>query len=122
MSEGADRANPTAAGERLLARYLYEDAEGVPLFEVLRFAPKRFEVVDTAGRVLPDIPWHVLYELPALLAADPAETVYYVEGEKDVDRLRREGVVATTNPGGCRHGWRPDYRNALRGRHVVVLP
>jgi hypothetical protein len=105
-------------------RYPYLDADGAILFEVVRHQPKRFEVVDPFGRIYPDgtIPHYVLYRLRELLAADPAETVWYVEGEKDCDRLRSEGLVATTNPGGCRHGWRDSYAEPLRGRHVIIVP
>jgi hypothetical protein len=46
----------------------------------------------------------VLYRLPELLAADPTEPVYVVEGEKDVDALVALGLVATTNPGGAKRG------------------
>jgi hypothetical protein len=105
-------------------RYPYIDADGTLLYEVVRHHPKRFEVVDPFGRVVPDgtIPAYVLYRLPELLAADPADTVYFVEGEKDVETLRTLGLVATTNPGGARHGWQPCYVEHFRGRHVVILP
>ena len=63
---------------------------------------------------------HVLYRLPELLAADPSETVYVVEGEKDVETLRASELVATTNPGGALK-WRSEYSAALRGRHVAIL-
>ncbi len=107
---------------REAATYLYRDGEGAALFAVVRFEPKAFEIRDSKGRILPDIPVHVLYRLPEVLAAPPTETIYVVEGEKDADKLREGGLVATTNPGGCRHGWRPEYTEALRGRHCVVLP
>jgi hypothetical protein len=67
-------------------------------------------------------PAYVLYRLPELLAADPADTVFFVEGEKDVETLRALGLVATTNPGGAKHGWQPCYAEHFRGRHVVILP
>jgi putative DNA primase/helicase len=70
----------------------------------------------------------VLYRLPELLSADPAEAIYVVEGEKDVDRLRTLGFVATTNVGGAskskngRSKWKPEYSQSLKGRDVVILP
>ena len=45
-----------------------------------------------------------------------------VEGEKDVDRLRGLGLVATCNVGGCGMGWRDEYSDSLKGRNVIVLP
>ena len=51
------------------------------------------------------------------------EIVYICEGEKDVDRLHSLGFFATTNPGGCRLGWKPGrYNPLLRGLIVVILP
>ena len=47
--------------------------------------------------------------------------VFICEGEKDVDRLRSVGLVATTNPGGAGK-WRDDFSEALRGRQVCILP
>ena len=111
-----------AESERPVARYPYRDEQGHLLFECLRYQPKRFETVDLDGQIVPGIPVHVLYRLPELLAANPAETVWYVEGEKDADRLADEGFVATTNPGGCKLGWQPHYAEHFQGRHVVILP
>ena len=42
------------------------------------------------------------------------------EGEKDVDRLRGLGLVATCNPMGAGK-WRDSYAASLRGRHVALL-
>lgn len=64
----------------------------------------------------------VLYRLPELLAADRSETVYVVEGEKDVETLVAAGAVATTNSGGAAQRWLPEYSEAFRGRRVVVIP
>ena len=52
----------------------------------------------------------VLYRLPELLAADPRETVFIVEGEKDADCLAGPGIVVTTNVGGAGKGkWKSEY-------------
>ncbi|MCC6591632.1 MAG: AAA family ATPase [Bryobacterales bacterium] len=61
----------------------------------------------------------VLYRLPQVLAA---ETVYVVEGEKDVHTLEAAGLVATTNSGGAAQKWLPQYTEVLRGRRVIVIP
>jgi hypothetical protein len=63
----------------------------------------------------------VLYRLPELLAADPAETIWLPEGEKDVEALVAAGLVATTNPMGAGK-WRSNYARFFRGRSVVLLP
>lgn len=67
-----------------------------------------------------DVPY-VLYHLPELIEAKSFKPVFIVEGEKDVDRLRDEGCVATCNP--CGAGmWRDEFSPYLAGRDVVVLP
>lgn len=110
---------------RVVAEYPYLDEAGVLLYVVERRDPKDFRQrrPDRAGGWI----WNlngtrrVLYRLPELMAADRAEPVLIVEGEKDVDRLRSLGFVATCNPEGAGK-WRPEFHEALRGRHVVVLP
>lgn len=61
-----------------------------------------------------------LYRLPELLAADPQEVVFLCEGEKDVDRLRSIGLVATTTRW-APTGWQSSYNQYLRGRRVIIL-
>jgi len=96
--------------------YSYTDAEGKPLFEVVRFKPKDFR------QRLPDGRWGlhgtkpVLYRLPKVIeAADRGRSVVVVEGEKDVATLEQLGATATTNPGGAGK-WRKSYSESLRGR------
>ncbi len=44
-----------------------------------------------------------------------------VEGEKDVETLKRFGVPATTNSGGAKK-WRKEFAECLRGKQVIILP
>jgi hypothetical protein len=106
------------------SHHVYFDEERRPVHRTVRFRdPKHFlQQRYQNGRWrwgLKDIRT-VLYYLPELLAADPDTPVFLPEGEKDVDRLRRLGLVSTTNPMGAR-SWRPHYRGWLEGRHVVIL-
>ena len=119
-------SRPDTARPRIVATYDYRDRRGGLFFQVVRFAPKDFRQrrPDGAGGWT----WstkgveRVLYRLPELLAADPDETVFVCEGEKDADNLAALGLVATTAPGGAGK-WRhvPDL-SALAGRRVVALP
>jgi hypothetical protein len=103
----------------------YRDERGELLYQVVRRPPKDFRQrrPDGCGG------WHwdlagvrrVVYRVPELLAADPSEMVYIPEGERDVETLRASGLLATCNPGGAGK-WRPEFSEALRGRHVVILP
>jgi hypothetical protein len=95
------------------AIYPYTDAEGTPVFEVLRWTPKRFSVRGSAARVL--------YQLPELVQAPPERPVFLVEGEKDVETLRRRGLLATTSPLGA-HQWHETYAHWFIGRLVIILP
>jgi putative DNA primase/helicase len=62
----------------------------------------------------------VPYRLRELLESTK-EPVFIAEGPKDTDRLREEGLTATTNPMGAQK-WSPEYNGFLQGRHIVVLP
>lgn len=111
--------------QRIVAAYDYFDANGVLAFQVLRLHPKTFRQrrPDGTGGWI----WNlkgvasVPYRLPELVAADPARVVLVPEGEKDVDRLRSLGFVATCNPAGAGK-WKAAHSAALHGRRVVVLP
>lgn len=87
--------------------YLYETAEGRPLYRVIRTPDKKFwqqrfdpatgEWINGLGGVD-----RTLYRLPQIRhAIDNGQLVYIVEGEKDADRLHRLGHAATCNSGGA---------------------
>jgi len=99
----------------------YTDESGNVLYRVVRFTPKGFTQERYEGDGFrPGLNGvrRVLYNLPAVLASP---TVYVVEGEKDVDRLGAEGVVATTNVGGA-NSWRPEWSESLRGKDIIIVP
>ena len=114
--------------------YPYLDASGTLVLEVIRtlngvprFTQRRPNGVTKIGTTkwrwsVKDIPAaeRPLYRLPELLASG-ARTVFVVEGEKDCDRVRSLGLIATCPIGGAGK-WRVEYVEALRDRHVVVLP
>ena len=110
---------------KIETQYDYADEAGELLYQVCRMVPKDFRQrrpKDGGG-------WEwkignvrrVLYRFRELLAAALTAIVFVVEGEKDVDRLVKLGLVATTNAGGAGK-WRPEYNEHLRGRRVVILP
>lgn len=131
QEHGFVEAQPAEAKSRIVATYRYESADRTLMFEVVRFAPKTFRQRRPDGHG--GWVWNlqgvdrILYRLPELLAADPAECVFVAEGEKDVDNLRALGVAATCNPGGASKpgavGKRlPAFSAHMRGRDVVILP
>lgn len=124
------KRSPSQRPTQQEAAYSYHDADHRLLFEVVRL---RYQ--DTGEKTFrqrrrgPDGQWiwdlkgvePVLYRLPELIGADPSEWVFIVEGEKDVERLRNHGAVATCNSGGAGK-WREAYAEPLRGRRVAIVP
>jgi hypothetical protein len=117
-----------AVGWREVERYPYVGRDGNLLYEVVRYlrpdGDKAFRQCrpDGHGGVIWNLDGikRVPYRLPKVLKA---ETVYLVEGEKDVHTLESWGLVASCNPGGSGNshlyaGW-TDY---FLGRHIVILP
>jgi len=106
--------------------YVYTDEQGKTLFGVIRTPQKEFWAVRPDGNggwlyglegISP-----VPYRLPEVIeAVRKGEIVFVVEGEKDVDNLRKLGLVATTNHGGAKK-WKPYYSDYLIGADVVIIP
>jgi P4 family phage/plasmid primase-like protien len=124
--------------DKVVAIYSYHDLSGALRMQVVKFDPKSFR----QRRPLPNGKWdwksvpaeeRILYRWPEFVAAttapagDPNRPVFICEGEKDADRLRASGLTATTNPGGATtkssdRKWLPQYNEALRGLHCVIIP
>jgi hypothetical protein len=108
------------------AIYDYHDENGKRLFQVVRFeplnAPKTFlQRTDPnqkkwsikGVRIVP-------YRLPERTKAVAAERiVFVVEGEKDVETLRKHGVPATCNPMGAGKWWN-SFNEFFRNADVVI--
>jgi len=109
----------------LVETYDYHDNHGRVIYKLARYAPKDFQFLKAN-----DQPWlktrrrrPLLYRLPEILAAESHLPVYFVEGEKDVNRLWSEGLVATCNDGGGGQGkWSLAHSRPLRGRSVIITP
>jgi len=107
---------------RILATYDYTDEAGNLLYQVVRFAPKDFRPRypdGCGGWVWKKHPHQVLFHLREVMEAP---IVFVVEGEKDVETLRSYGFVATTNAGGAKVPWLPEFTAALAGREVIIIP
>lgn len=61
------------------------------------------------------------YRLPEILKAEPDVPIWIVEGEKDADRLRAIGFVATCNPMGALK-WNDSYSVWLKDRPCYIVP
>ncbi|MCU0223162.1 MAG: AAA family ATPase [Acidobacteria bacterium] len=122
-----DESSAQSAHMIEVASYTYRDESNVPLFQVVRYAPKDFRQRQPDGTPNVKGVRKVLYNLPAVLAvAADGGTVLVVEGEKDADRFNHDAdladgsIVATCNAGGAGK-WRDDYSPSLKGAHVVVV-
>jgi len=115
----------TKREEKIVARYDYCDLRGEKLYQVVRYEPKGFAVghITDEGKLC----WgfkderRVLYHCKEVVESG-SRHVIVVEGEKDVDRLRSLGLIATTMALGAGKGkWRQEYIDTLAGRDVSVI-
>ncbi|MFD7986799.1 DUF3987 domain-containing protein [Kitasatospora indigofera] len=104
-----------------VAEYPYCDENGELLYKVARYTPKTFRQFAADGTPSVKSIRRVPYRLPAVLAeARAGGLVLVVEGEKDVDNLAANSVVATCNAGGAGK-WTDDHTRHLLGAGQVVV-
>jgi putative DNA primase/helicase len=104
------------------AIYNYTDKQGNLLYQVVRKVGKKFlqrRPDGSGGWIWHKHPQQVLYHLPEVLE-NPI--IFLCEGEKDCETMRSHGFVATTNAGGAKARWLPEFTEALRGREVIIVP
>ena len=105
----------------IVAEYGYRDERGELLFHKVRYVPKAFALRRADGEWTMQGVRRVLYRLPELQGKSIA---YIVEGEKDADRLRTEGLPGTTSVSGA-GDWCNEYTEQLiaaKVERVVILP
>jgi hypothetical protein len=116
---------PKKEPKRIVATYAYKDESGELLYEVVRSEPKGFSQrrPDEKNGWVWSIKGvrRVLYRLPELLETSIGEWVFVAEGEKDVEKLRDQGLAATSNAQGAGK-WEGGFNEWLRDRLVCVLP
>lgn len=123
-------------GEKKLTNtYKYFDDNGNLVMEVLRYVYEDGRKTFLQRKPSEQGGWEwktddlqkPLYRLPQILrAVDDGETVWIVEGEKDVETLVDGfGLQATTNPGGAggagQKKWMPHHSDALAGANVAII-
>ena len=120
-------------GVKVTAEYRYKDENGKYLYSKLRIEGGsiegkliRYYKVDKMQdkcEKLPDNQKHVLYRLPEFIRLkNDAAQVFIVEGEKDVETLRKlgNGFACATTAGGV-SDWHSDYAEYFKGLRVVIL-
>lgn len=107
---------------KIITSYPYYDQHGNLLCEKLRYSDKSFlwrkqgaNGWEWNRKGLDELPLYRLHDLKG-------DTVYLVEGEKDVETMLSGGLPAVCSPDGAGKGkWKPYMSEQLRGCHVVVL-
>ena len=110
---------------RVVAEYIYDDESDSPVYKVVRFGPKKnfaYKSLNENGKWIngaKDIK-KILYRLPELIGSDIDEPVFFVEGEKDVENLRKLGFIATTFHSSL--SWPEEYNKYFKDRTVIFPP
>ena len=106
--------------------YDYIDERGNLIYQVCRTKDKEFP----SRRPVGPRKWEwnlkgvetVPYQLPQLIGAIKQEkTIFIVEGEKDVHRLKGQALEATTNSHGAGK-WRKHLNKYFIGAQIVIIP
>lgn len=110
--------------KKIIKAYDYTDEEGRLLFQTVRYEPKDFKQrrpdPNNPGKWIYNLQGVQLipYNLPDVLKA---ESIIIVEGEKDVERLKSIGFVASCSPLGA-NKWKPEYNQYFKGKKVAIIP
>ncbi|MFA5036708.1 MAG: hypothetical protein WC479_05980 [Candidatus Izemoplasmatales bacterium] len=107
--------------------YDYTNEDGKLIYQVVRYMPKNFRQrrPDGNGGWIWDLKGvqPILYHLPEVLkAVNDGISIFCVEGEKDVETLRAQGIIATTISGGSSSQWLPQHVSYLYHARVAIIP
>lgn len=117
------QAKLTQVKDTIESVYPYTNERGDYLFEKVRFAGKKFlhrKKLDSGAYTYKGVTKDIEIPLYNLVDVLKASTVYIVEGEKDVETLKRHGLVATCNFDGAGK-WREHYNQWLAGKDLIVI-
>ncbi|WP_286934913.1 MULTISPECIES: AAA family ATPase [Aminobacterium] len=109
--------------------YTYENADGQPLYEVVRLddvnGKKIFQrAISPDGKRVNSMRGieRIPYRLPELIQAQKSnQPIFVVEGEKCAETLRSLGLTATTNSGGAGK-WNDCGKYFQKGINIIVIP
>lgn len=119
-----DLFNNTPKRNNSTVEYFYTDENKKNLYKVIRYEPKRFvQAKYNSGKWEYNMKGvrYVPYNLPQVIEAD---TVYIVEGEKDVESLKSIGLVATTTVGGAEsfRKRKNEYIKFFQNKTIYIIP
>lgn len=110
---------------RVVAEYIYCDENNNPVYKVIRFSPKKsfaYKSLKENGKWVygaKDIK-KILYRLPELINSNINKPILFVEGEKDVENLRKLGFIATTIHSSI--NWSDEFNKYFKDRKVILIP
>lgn len=115
---------PTASKGSGAVTYDYEDIDGNVVAKKIRYPNKAFCWVSRnpkngkfeKGREHCKSP--LIYNMYDTKTID---TLYIVEGEKDVDTLKRYGKNAVSLPDGAKSKWAAEYGDFFKGRTIAII-
>jgi hypothetical protein len=123
---------PKAALNHTEQVYSYHDLTGSVVFEVVRYynnGEKLFyqrrptangDYIKGLGKGKDKVSL-VLYNYPEVANGILEQReIFVVEGEKDVETLKKQGLIATCNPMGAGK-WQESYNTMLKDAHVIIL-
>ncbi|MDP4153269.1 MAG: DUF927 domain-containing protein [Bacillota bacterium] len=110
-----------------VAEYLYVDTTGEVVHKKIRYEPKGFIQAKPDGKggwvynlkgIQP-----ILYNLPAVVQGiQDGQPIYIVEGEKDVETLKKHKKIATCNTHGAGEGkWLSQYNKYLYNSIIIII-
>ena len=110
------------AEKKIVTTYDYKDESENLLFQTVRYEPKDFK------QRRPDGKENWLYNLQGILLVPynlseviKAKSVIIVEGEKDVETLKRINLIACCNPMGAGK-WKAEYNHYFKGKKIAIFP
>lgn len=112
----------------VIDEYLYQDANGAPYLQVVRYEPKAFAQMHWEQKPGERGQWvsgapngpRIPYFLPSLIAAPKGKPIFICEGEKDCHTLIELGLEATCSDGGAKR-WTADHSKWFEGRQRVFI-
>ena len=106
----------------VVARYDYTDQSGSFLCQKSRDSNKKFywSHKDQNGKFVKGRTGNpVPYNLAGIRDSD---VIYFVEGEKDVETLRRLNKKATCLPDGAKSKWKDEFIPFFEGKNIYIIP
>jgi putative DNA primase/helicase len=123
----SSKKNAGSKADEKDVHYIYRDRLGLPYIRITRRyknGRKSFPQAHWDGKSwimgtkdMAAMPYH----LPELIGS-PDRPIYFVEGEKDSDRLAAGGLLSTTASEGAGAKWKPELTKWFQDRDVYIIP